>query len=117
MSAHSFFFRQDGALKKLSLDEIIFIEAANNYVKFHKQGGHLMVRTTLDAALSRLPKNQFLRVHRSFAVSVDHIELIAKSVIVVKNFKDGIPVSRQHYPGLIQQIVILDGETPKAKTR
>ncbi len=59
MSGHLFFYRQDGALKKLAIDEIIIIEAANNYVKIHKPGGILMLRTTLDAALNGCPKNNF----------------------------------------------------------
>ncbi|HCL84312.1 MAG TPA: hypothetical protein DIC22_10065 [Chitinophagaceae bacterium] len=115
MSGHLFFYRHDGALKKLAIDEIIIIEAANNYVKIHKRGGILMLRTTLDAALNRLPEKQFLRVHRSFAVSVDYIDMISKKAVFMKDMEPGVPVSRQHYPEMIKQIIILDGESPEPK--
>jgi DNA-binding LytR/AlgR family response regulator len=115
MSRPCIFFRHSGALKKLNIDEIIFMEARNNYVKFYFHGGHFMVRSTLDAVLSRLPGNDFLRVHRSFAVSIDYIDEIAKGVIALKDFQDGIPVSRQHYPEILKQIIILDAESPKKK--
>ncbi len=33
----------------------------------------------------------------------------------MKDMKLGVPVSRQHYPEMIKQIIILDGESPEPK--
>ena len=113
MAKQSIFFRQSGVLKKLNTDEIILMEAADNYVKFYLDDRTFTVRITLSAALKRLPAKQFLRVHRSFAVSVDYINEIAKDSLLLRDVRAEIPVSKEHYPKIIKQIVIMDAKPPK----
>jgi hypothetical protein len=109
--------RQDGLLKKINLDNLVFLEAAKNYTKFFTLDGDYLVRISLDAAMDLLPENKFLRVHRSYAVSADHLSDVGRESIFFKAFPHlEIPVSRQYYVQFTKQVVILDsGATDQAE--
>ena len=109
MPKQHFFFRQDGQLKKLNLDDIVFLEAAKNYTRFVTPDGDHLVRISLDAAMELLPADKFLRVHRSFAVSFDHISDVGRESVLFTAFpKLAVPVSRPYYVQFTKQVVILD---------
>ena len=117
MPAQHYFFRQDGQLKKINLDNVVFLEAAKNYTRFNTLDGDYLVRVSLDAAMDLLPNNKFMRVHRSFAVSVDHISNVGRESVLFKNFPNlEIPISRPYYVQFTKQVVILDsGSTDQAE--
>ncbi len=109
MTAQSVFFRHNGVLKRLTTDEIVVLEAKNNYIRIYAEDGKLyMIRTTLEKALSYLPEKQFLRIHRSFAVSVDHIDYIGKESVMLREYAVEVPASRKFYPDLVKKLVVLD---------
>ncbi|HEY2349760.1 MAG TPA: LytTR family DNA-binding domain-containing protein [Puia sp.] len=101
------FFRYKGALKKLNVNDIVVLEAADNYVKFFSEEGVFLVRITLDAAVKSLPSTNFVRVHRLYAVAIKDIDTLAKDFLTIKDLKDQIPVSKQYYLQLLKKIKIL----------
>jgi DNA-binding LytR/AlgR family response regulator len=103
-----FFFRQDGLLKKIDLDDIIYLEAAKNYTKIYTNDGMYIARVTLVEAMELLPENKFLRVHRSFAVATDHIDVVARDVVRLTTIRVEVPVSRMYYVELTKKVIILD---------
>ena len=103
-----FFLRQDGVLKKIDLDSIVYIEAAKNYTKFYSTDDLYIARISFDAAMELLPENKFLRVHRSFAVAAEHVDVIERDSVRFKDLSGEIPVSRQYYVALSKQVTILD---------
>jgi DNA-binding LytR/AlgR family response regulator len=111
------FFRHKGALKKLDIDEIVVMEAADNYIKIIGMENFFTVRISLEAALKRLPSKKFIRVHRSYVVSLDYIESIDKGYVLLGDKETSIPVSRQYYQKLARQLVVLDAETSSLKKR
>ncbi|MCD8317875.1 MAG: LytTR family DNA-binding domain-containing protein [Paraprevotella sp.] len=57
------------------LDEILYIEAMENYVKVHRVDKTTLIsQLNIKSVLSLLPENEFIRIHRSFVVPVDQIE-------------------------------------------
>jgi two-component system, LytTR family, response regulator len=55
-----------GKLLKIEFADIEYIEAANNYVAVHQDGKKTLVYTTMKEMEERLPKKDFIRVHKSF---------------------------------------------------
>jgi DNA-binding LytR/AlgR family response regulator len=109
MPKQHFFYKKDGLLKKLNLDEVIFLEASKNYTKFHTLNSQHLVRITLDAAMNVLPANKFLRIHRSFAVSADHIDEMGRETVRFASIPDlELPVSRKYFADFAGQVIILD---------
>jgi len=68
--------KADGRLVFLKPEEIVRVEAADNYVMLHLVNGRLMLRETMTAIEARLGTAGFARVNRSAIVHLDHIKEI-----------------------------------------
>lgn len=82
-SADYIFLKVEYQLVKVLLKEITHIEAYKDYVKVHltSKNHPLLSLTSMKNMEELLPKDRFMRVHRSFIVSLDHIDSISKNVI------------------------------------
>lgn len=68
--------KADGRLVFLKPEEIVRVEAADNYVMLHLQSGRLMLRETMTAIETRLGTGSFARVNRSALVNLDQVREI-----------------------------------------
>ncbi len=92
------FLKVEYQLVKVMLKDISFVEAYKDYVKVHllSKTHPLLSLTSLKSMEEMLPKNQFMRVHRSFIIALNHIDSISKNVIQIgthniavgENYKD-----------------------------
>lgn len=71
---------------------ILFIEATGNYTKIVTTTETITVREKFSALLEQLPKNDFLQVHKSFAVAPKHIKSIEGNIILIENYS--IPIGK-----------------------
>ena len=109
MTNQNYFYCKDGQLKSIKLDKIFYLEAADNYVKFHEAGGYQLVRTTLEKALCEMGERKFVRIFRSYAVPVDLIDTISKDMVYLAIAdKKALPVSARYYPEIIKEIKIIN---------
>lgn len=95
------FVRADRMLHRLPLKDIVYLEALENYVTITTLSERLTTRSTLKDLLSLLPEKDFLRVHKSYAVNINHISSIGKAHIMMKWSPREIPLSRSFRPSLI----------------
>lgn len=65
-------------LIKLNPDEILYVEGSGNYMIFHTALKKVMSLLTMTEVLDSLPSDRFVRIHKSFVVSLRHIEMIEK---------------------------------------
>lgn len=71
--------KSSGEIFFLKAEEIDWIEAEGDYMKFHVAGrGHLM-RETMARLESRLDGNRFIRIHRSTIVNIDRVKKLSPS--------------------------------------
>jgi len=84
-SADYIFLKVEYQLVKVVLKDITHIEAYKDYVKVHltSKNHPLLSLTSMKNMEELLPKDRFMRVHRSFIVSLDHIDSISKNIIHV----------------------------------
>lgn len=78
-----FFVNADYSQVKIKFDDIIWMKGYGDYIKFYLKGTDhpLVVRTTFRELEEELPANQFLRIHKSYAVSVKEITAIRKNSV------------------------------------
>ena len=89
------FFRVDYGLVRVELNDILFIEGLDNYLKIHIRNGRpLVVRMTMKAMLDKLPQTHFLRVHRSYIVALDKIQGVRSKIISVG--EEEIPIGNSY---------------------
>lgn len=80
-SQTSIFLRIDGELRQVQLDQLLYVEAMKDYLKFYIKGERspLVTHMTMSAAEKLLPSAQFMRIHRSFIISLNHIRSIDRN--------------------------------------
>jgi two-component system response regulator LytT len=90
------FLRVEYELVKVYLKDVIYFEGFKDYVKVYTKTSTSFIKslTTMKSLEEKLPSGAFIRIHRSFIVSVDKIESITKNT--VKIGKTIIPVSDQY---------------------
>lgn len=79
---------------KVLFDEILFLEAAGNYVTFVLKDKSVLSRCTFNEAVALLPPAKFIRVHRSFLVAVNKIDKIERHQLTLLTNK--VPVSEAY---------------------
>lgn len=77
------FLKSDKKYHQIALDEILYIEAYGNYCKVYLEDEMIMTSQKISSFESILPSNQFLRVHKSFIVAIQHIKLIEGNRITI----------------------------------
>ena len=99
------FVKDSGVLKRISLDDITFLEAMGDYVKVHTTNKFHVVHATLKSIEEKLPPNRFVRVHRSYIVAVNKIDFIQEGTISILN--TSIPVADTHKANLSKRLNLL----------
>ena len=87
-----FFIRINGRHEKILLNELLFVEAADNYILLHTIHKKHLVYRTLKSMEEHLPSSHFLKVHKSFIVSFEKIDSIEGNQLFIGNHS--IPISR-----------------------
>lgn len=67
------------SVERVLVEEILFVEAADNYVTFILKTRRLLTLMTMNDALALLPANRFIRIHRSYIVSLKRIRNFSKN--------------------------------------
>lgn len=100
-----FFIWDDRRYVKINLDEIMILKSEDNYLRFLAREYSYQVRATLDRALSQLPDDRFVRIHKSFAVSLHHLEEVEKDVVKIGGVS--LPISKKFYGELISRLNVI----------
>jgi len=87
------YIKSNGRFEKIGYDEILYLEAANNYVIVHTGQKKYLVYQTLKGMEKQLPARGFLQTHKSFIVARPHIRQIGRDSISVGEAR--IPLSRR----------------------
>lgn len=99
------FVKDNGILKRISIDDILFLEAMGDYVKVHTSQKFHVVHATLKSIEEKLPASKFLRVHRSYIVAINKIDYIQEGTISIG--KTSIPVADTHKANLNKRLNLL----------
>jgi DNA-binding LytR/AlgR family response regulator len=76
--------RADYSLVKIDLEDILFIEGLDDYLKIHLVNGKpVIARMTIKSVVEKLPSHLFIRVHRSYVVPLQKIASVRNKVIAI----------------------------------
>ena len=83
-SAASIYIRADYRLLKIELKDILYIESLDDYLKIHLQNQKPVVaRMTMKSMIDKLPSSRFVRIHRSYVVSIEKIKSIGAKLVQI----------------------------------
>jgi DNA-binding LytR/AlgR family response regulator len=89
------YFRSDRKMVKVFLDDITYIESFKDYIVIHRQNeADLKVKYAISSVDNMLPQNLFLRIHRSYIVSMKKVS--AFTINDVEIGKIELPIGRSY---------------------
>lgn len=82
----------DGELQAVSLDKIFYIQSLGNYVKIFTDKKNHLIQVTTKELEEQLPKNAFLRIHKSFIVNRSRISHVSDEEVSIGEMK--LPIGK-----------------------
>jgi DNA-binding LytR/AlgR family response regulator len=101
--ADYFFIKSDYRYEKIFFDDILFVEALQNYVTIQTRTRKFMTLLYLKNLEDRLDPKRFIRVHKSYIVAIPHIDTIEQHQVRIGAYH--VPVSRLYKDELIGKVV------------
>lgn len=97
------FVKTDGKLIKILLKDLLFVEGLKDYLCLHLKTEKIIILDTFLELEKKLPKGDFMRVHKSYVVRLDQIDTIERNRIFIQN--KIIPIGKtyvEHFQQWIQ---------------
>jgi DNA-binding LytR/AlgR family response regulator len=91
---NSIYFRSDRKMVKVNLADILYIESIKDYIKVVSATGTVITKQSISSVEESLPKEMFIRIHRSFIVALNKIESYSNELVWVG--KAELPISRMY---------------------
>ena len=96
------FVKTDYRIMKIVIKEIYYIEGMRDYLCLHTQQGKILTHMIFSELLALLPDNEFIRIHKSFAVNIAHINTVEKHRLYIN--KQILPISETYRPDFYDRI-------------
>jgi len=103
------FIKNNSSLVRLKFDDILWIEALENYVVVNTFKEKYTIHFTMKSMSDKIPSDKFARVHRSFIVNISKIKEIEDNIIVIKTESGTklIPIGKSYRNQLLQDINLI----------
>lgn len=88
------YVRADKKMQKIFLKDILYIESLKDYIKIFCAEKTIITKQPISSFEEKLPEDQFLRIHRSFIVSMPKIEAFSSHTIEIKSKE--LPIGRSY---------------------
>jgi Response regulator of the LytR/AlgR family len=98
-----FFIKADGKFVKIFFDDILFVEALQNYVTIHTKDKKYISYLTFKSIEEYLPADKFIRCHKSYIVSASKITSIEGNDIIIASHH--IPISRNNKDEVMDRLL------------
>ncbi len=77
------FIKSEYKVIKVLLEEILYCEGLKDYIQIHTHGGKFLTLMSFKKLSEILPENKFVRVHKSYLVSIAKIDTIERNRIII----------------------------------
>ncbi len=98
-----FFIKADSKLVKIFFEELLFVEALQNYVTIHTIDKKYMTYLTFKSVEEYLPTDKFIKVHKSYIVAASRIDSIEGNDIRIG--ERHIPISRTQKDEVMEKLL------------
>jgi DNA-binding LytR/AlgR family response regulator len=88
------FLKVNKKLIKVNLNDILYIESLKDYIKVITKLGDYVVHKSLTAISEELPQSNFIRIHRSYTISINKINALEGNTVEIANRT--IPIGRNY---------------------
>jgi len=96
------FLKENKKMVKVNVNEILYIESVKDYIKIITSHKTVITKEQLGQFESRLPNDQFLRIHRSYLVSIQHIDSFSAVSVEINGVE--LPIGRNYKDSCYQSL-------------
>lgn len=96
------FVRADRKMVKINFESILYIESLSDYVRFFLDDKTIISRETISGLEEKLPSKIFMRIHRSFIISLQNITSYTNEFVEIN--QKALPISRSYKESVLQKL-------------
>ena len=96
------FFKVDKKLQKVILSDILYFEATGDYIKLFLKKEMILLYDTLKNILDQLPPKKFIRVHKSFIISLEHLNFVEGNYLRIAGID--IPIGATYKENFLEML-------------
>lgn len=96
------YFNVNRTHHKVVFSDILYVESLKDYVRIHTKTDRLVVKGNLGSIMKELPAERFVRIHRSFAVSLSSVKSFNQSEVEIENIK--LPIGASYRDELLKKL-------------
>lgn len=78
------FIKSGPRIQRINLQDLLYMEKDGHYIVFHTVSGERLSRMNMQELLDRLPEDKFARVHKSFVVPLNKIDIVEKHTVIIR---------------------------------
>lgn len=94
--------RTDGKTYKLAFEDLHYVHARGDYVKMHGRGKTLVCKDSLKRLSEQLPPEQFVRIHKSYLISLAQVQYIEGNQVKVG--EQLLPIGASYKEGFLERL-------------
>lgn len=98
-----------GKMLKVDFNDIIYVEGLKNYVSLFTAEERIITYTSIKALAEQLP-SYFMRVHKSYIVSLKKVRAVDGNQILFHNMKAYVPLGETYRSAFFESLKILGGK-------
>lgn len=99
------FVRSNSVLTKIKISDIIYVQAAGDYVNIFTKNKRYTVHITLRGIEEKLPADKFYRLHRSYLVALDQVDAVEEGTAYLE--KHPLPIGEQFKKELLRKLNLI----------
>src|SRR5690606_5588373 len=97
-----FFIKANKKTYNVKFSDILYVEGLGDYIQLHLSGQKIVTNLSMKKMLEMLPEKQFYRIHKSFIISLDKMELVEGNSVIVN--KKRLPVGNSYRQQFMEYI-------------
>ena len=102
-----YLFVKDGYdLVRIVLDDLLYVQSDGNYLTFKEKTRKTLTRMTMIEAMESLPKNKFMRVHKSYLINLNHVLKVERHQVNVTD-DTFVPIAASYHGDLMEALKLL----------
>lgn len=101
------YFNEDKTIHKIYLDDILYLESFREYIKVHAVDKSVMTKLPISKIEEKLKDHEFIRIHKSFIVSVSKVKSFNSRVININD--NELPIGRT-YKDAVMKVLKYDSD-------
>lgn len=82
-TTHYIFVKTEYKVKKIDLSDILYFEGMGDYINIQTVSGKILTLENIKSFTKRLPENRFIRIHKSYIISLEKIDFIERNRVVI----------------------------------